>query len=113
MNTGGDAQIAVIIEKPAPADIAPMIMTVYGLTDRERTIAGFVCQGMSTRHISNRLHLTVDTVQDHLKSVFNRLGVHSRGELVAMILQRDYLPHALAGDPLNQSGSFNAPVLSE
>lgn len=113
MNSGDDAQIAVIVEKAAPAEVAPMIMTVYGLTDRERTITAFVCQGLSTRQISSRLHLTIDTVQDHLKSIFNRIGVHSRGELVAMILQRDYLPHTIAGDPLNPSGSFNAPGASE
>ncbi len=59
------------------------------------------------------MHLTIDTVQDHLKSIFNRIGVHSRGELVAMILQRDHLPRTIAGDPLNQSGSFNAPGASE
>jgi hypothetical protein len=47
-------------------------------------------------------------VQDHLKSVFDRTGVHSRGELVAAILQRDYLPHAMAGDPLNRQGAFTA-----
>jgi len=30
------------------------------------------------------------------------------GQLVATILQRDYLPHAMAGDPLNRSGAFTA-----
>lgn len=65
-------------------------------------------QGLPTRQIASQLHLTTDTVQDHLKSVFDRTGVHSRGELVATILQRDYLPHAIAGDPLNRSGGFTA-----
>ena len=35
-------------------------------------------------------------------------GVHSRGQLVAAILQRDYLPHVIAGDPLSPSGAFVA-----
>ena len=100
--------IAVIIEAAAPAEVAPMIMLAYGLSDRERIITGFVCQGLSTRQIAGRLHLTTDTVQDHLKSVFDRTGVHSRGQLVATILQRDYLPHAMAGDPLSRSGAFAA-----
>jgi DNA-binding CsgD family transcriptional regulator len=69
-----------------------MIMAAYGLTDRERMICALVCQGLSTRQIADRLHLVSDTVQDHLKSVFDRTGVHSRGELVAAVLQRDYLP---------------------
>lgn len=98
--------IAVIIEAAAAAEVAPMIMAAYGLTERERTTTALVCQGLSTRQIAERLHLTTDTVQDHLKSVFDKTGVHSRGELVATILQRDYLPHAIAGDPLNSSGAY-------
>ncbi len=98
----------MIVQEAAPADVAPLIMAAYGLTDRERTISALVCQGMSTRQIAGRLHLTADTVQDHLKSVFDRTGVHSRGQLVATIFERDYLPHAIAGDPVNPAGAFTA-----
>ena len=96
MNSRGDKAIAVIVEEAAPAEVAPVIMSAYGLTEREKTICGLVCQGLPTRQIADRLHLTTDTVQDHLKSVFDKTGVHSRGELVATILQRDYLPRAKA-----------------
>ncbi len=106
MNSHGDKAITVILEEAAPAEVAPVIMSAYGLTDREKTICGLVCQGLPTRQIADRLHLTTDTVQDHLKSVFDRTGVHSRGELVATILQRDYLPRAIAGDRLSRSGAF-------
>jgi DNA-binding CsgD family transcriptional regulator len=96
--------IAVIVQEAAPVEVAPRIMTAYGLTDRERRISALVCQGLSTRQIAGRLHLTADTVQDHLKSVFDRTGVHSRGQLVATIFERDYLPHVIAGDPVNPAG---------
>jgi DNA-binding CsgD family transcriptional regulator len=112
MNADGNDAVAVIIEAAAPAEVAPMIMTAYGLSDRERTITGLICQGLPTRLIAGRLHLTTDTVQDHLKSVFTKTGVHSRGQLVATILQRDYLPRAIAGDTPHQSGSFNPPLPS-
>ncbi len=108
MNAGGAAQIAVVIEPATPAEIAPVIMSAYGFTERERTISGFVCQGLTTRQIAGRLHVTIDTVQDHLKSVFRRTGVHSRGELVATILRQDYLPRLAAGDHVNRSGSFTS-----
>jgi DNA-binding CsgD family transcriptional regulator len=108
VDPGAGRMIAVIVEEAAPAEVAPVIMTAYGLTDREKTITGLVCQGLPTRLIAGRLHLTTDTVQDHLKSVFDRTGVHSRGELVATVLRRDYLPHAIAGDPLSRSGAFAA-----
>jgi DNA-binding CsgD family transcriptional regulator len=98
--------IAVIVEEASPVEVAPMIMAAYGLTDREKTITRLVCQGLPTRQIAGRLHLTADTVQDHLKSVFDKTGVRSRGQLVAAILQRDYLPRARAGDRLSRSGFF-------
>lgn len=94
MNANSMATIAVIVEAAAPAEVAPMIMLAYGLTGRERTVTGLVCQGLSTRQIAGQLHVSTDTVQDHLKSVFDRTGVHSRGELVATVLRRDYLPRA-------------------
>jgi DNA-binding NarL/FixJ family response regulator len=93
-------QIAVIIEAAPAAEIAPMIMTAFGLSDRERAVAGLVCQGLPTRVIAGHLHVTVDTVQDHLKSVFDKTGVRSRGALVATILHRDYLHNA--GGPVTR-----------
>jgi DNA-binding CsgD family transcriptional regulator len=108
MNSGGDKAITVIVEEAGSAEIAPVIMAAYGLSDREKMICGLVCQGLPTRQIAARLHLTTDTVQDHLKSVFGKTGVHSRGELVATIFQHDYLPRATAGDPVGRTGAFAA-----
>ena len=108
VNSQAEQAITVILQEAGPAEVAPLIMAAHGLTDRERTISTLVCQGMSTRQIAGRLHLTADTVQDHLKSVFDRTGVHSRGQLVAAIFERDYLPRAIAGDGLSPSGAFAA-----
>jgi DNA-binding CsgD family transcriptional regulator len=108
LNAPAGKLMTVIVQDAAAADVAPVIMAAYGLTDREQTISALVCQGMSTRQIAGRLHLTADTVQDHLKSVFNRTGVHSRGQLVATIFERDYLPRVIAGDPVSTAGSFRA-----
>jgi DNA-binding CsgD family transcriptional regulator len=108
MDMSATDTIAVIVEEAAAAEVAPMIMAAYGLTDRERTITALVCQGLPTRQIAAKVHLTTDTVQDHLKSVFDKTGVHSRGELVATILQRDYLPRAMAGDQLDRRGAYPA-----
>lgn len=100
MTTAKDPDtMAVIIEAATAAEVAPTVMAVYGLTRREQAVTRLVCQGLSTRQIADRLYLTVDTVQDHLKSVFTRTGVHSRGELVATVLRTDYLAHAGARPP--------------
>jgi DNA-binding NarL/FixJ family response regulator len=97
MTSDLDGTVAVIIENAATADIARVMMAAYGLTTREQQVAGCVCRGLSTREITTRLHLTADTVQDHLKSIYERTGVHTRGELVALIYRRDYLPRVAAG----------------
>jgi DNA-binding CsgD family transcriptional regulator len=98
--------IAVIIEEPSPAELAPILMMAYGLTRQEQVVTGLVCRGLSTGEIESRLHITPNTIQDHLKSIFDKTGVSSRRELVASILQEQYLPRAMTGQPLGPSGFF-------
>jgi DNA-binding CsgD family transcriptional regulator len=87
-----DRTVAVIIEAAGAAEVAPTIMAAYGLTQRETAVTVLVCRGLTTRQIADQLHLTVDTVQDHVKSVFVRTDVHSRGELVARVFQQSHPP---------------------
>ena len=77
---GNDGWIAL-----APAELAPLIADAYGLTDRERRITELVAQGYPTNVIGSRLHLSAYTVQDHLKSIFDKTGTGTRGELVARL----------------------------
>jgi DNA-binding CsgD family transcriptional regulator len=81
-------------------------MMAYGLTNRERTITSLVCRGLSTREIAERLHITPNTIQEHLKSIFDKTGVRSRRELAMSLLQRDYVPRTMAGTPIGPSGFF-------
>jgi hypothetical protein len=55
------------------------------------------------------LHITPNTLQDHLKAIFEKTGVSSRRELVATILQEQYLPATMAGHRVGRSGFFAAP----
>jgi DNA-binding NarL/FixJ family response regulator len=51
------------------------------LTEREREIADLICRGKSNRQIADALHITEKTVETHVGSIFNRLGVRSRREV--------------------------------
>jgi DNA-binding CsgD family transcriptional regulator len=104
--TQGTGAIAVIIEEASPAELAPVLMMAYGLTKQEQTVTGLVCRGLATREIAGRLHITPNTLQDHLKSIFDKTGVRSRRELVSAILQEQYLPRAMAGQAVGASGFF-------
>jgi DNA-binding CsgD family transcriptional regulator len=87
---GADA-IAVIIEEPSPGELAPILMMAYGLTKQEQKLTTLVCRGAPTREIAACLRITTNTVQDHLKSIFDKTGVRSRRELVATIFKEQYL----------------------
>ena len=102
----GEGAIAVIVEQATPAQVAPIVVLAYGLTEQERTVTGLSCRGFTTREIAGQLHLSPHTVRDHLKSIFDKVGVHSSGQLTAMILQQQYLPRAKAGQPAGPSGFY-------
>jgi DNA-binding CsgD family transcriptional regulator len=88
----GSPHISVIFEVARPAEIAPLVMQAYQLTRREGEITQCVLRGWSTAEISASLHITLNTVQDHLKAIFAKVDVSSRGELAARIFARHYQP---------------------
>ena len=90
--SSGPRRVAVIVEPAHPARIAPLLMSVYGLTEREQEITRLVLQGNSTAEIAERLVVSVHTVQQHLKSVFDKTGVRSRRDLVGKVFFAHYEP---------------------
>jgi DNA-binding CsgD family transcriptional regulator len=88
----GPLRVAVIVEPAHPARIAPLLMSAYGLTAREQELTRQVLQGFSTTEIAEQLVISVHTVQQHLKSVFDKTGVRSRRELVTKIFLTHYEP---------------------
>ncbi len=89
---GDDAGTAVILEPARPHELAPLIADAYGLTERERAVTQLVAQGFATDAIARRLHLSPWTAQDHLKAIFEKTGVGTRGELVAQLFFEHYAP---------------------
>lgn len=81
----GDDQVAVTIDAVAGEQLTGMLLTAYGLSRREREVCQEVIAGHPTTDIAQHLYVTPNTVQDHLKSVFAKMGVRSRGELVARL----------------------------
>jgi DNA-binding CsgD family transcriptional regulator len=88
----GARRVAVIVEPAHPARISPLLMSAYGLTDRERDITRLVLRGHSTTEIAAELLLSGHTVQQHLKSVFEKTGVRSRRELIGKVFFSFYEP---------------------
>ena len=89
---GGADRTAVIIEAAAPAAVAPLLIEAYGLSDRERQIVPLILRGASTQEIAHRLCLSPLTVQDHLKTIFDKMGVRSRQQIAGKIFFDHHFP---------------------
>ena len=90
-----------------PARIASLLMAAYGLTEREQDVTRLVLQGNSTAEIAAQLRVSAQTVQQHLKSIFDKTGVRSRRDLVGKVFFAHYEPRlrdneqrVIAGRPL-------------
>lgn len=88
----GDGRTAVSIGPAGLTDLMAVILDVYALTPREREVTGHVLRGQSTKQIATALRLSSYTVQDHLRAVFDKVGVGSRRELMSTIFTRHYQP---------------------
>jgi PAS domain S-box-containing protein len=55
------------------------------LTPRQGEVLQLLERGFSTRQIADELHLSLDTVRNHVRGVLRALGVHSRLEAVALV----------------------------
>lgn len=82
----------MIIEEAKPSEIAPLIIGAYGLSPSEARVTRVVLHGLSTKEIAAESHLSPYTVQDNLKVIFAKVGVHSCRELVARAFERYHWP---------------------
>jgi two-component system, NarL family, response regulator DevR len=67
------------------------------LTGREREVAVLVSQGCSNKQVGTRLGITEVTVRHHLTSIFNKLEIANRFELIAWLYRRRIVtPHQIS-----------------
>jgi DNA-binding CsgD family transcriptional regulator len=82
----GDGPIAVVLERADRHQTASLLLAAHGLSPREAEVARLVLRGTPTTAIADALHISRHTVQDHLKAVFDKVGVRSRRDLVGHLL---------------------------
>lgn len=81
-------QVGMLLRREEPQSVALVRGTgASELSPRQREVALLLAQGRSNPEIAEALGLTVNTASYHVKHVFARLGVNSRGEVAALLLQ--------------------------
>jgi DNA-binding NarL/FixJ family response regulator len=80
---------------------------------RERQVLGQVAAGLTNSQIAAALFLSESTVKSHLSTAFAKLGVHSRKEAAAVVLDSDnehgVSALVLGEPPLARVGTGNGP----
>jgi DNA-binding CsgD family transcriptional regulator len=71
------------------------------LTGREREVLWLICEGRSDSEMSTMLHLSQNTVRNHIASLYRKIGVNRRSAAVIWARERAVTSH----DALNQRGS--------
>jgi two-component system, NarL family, nitrate/nitrite response regulator NarL len=85
---------AELLDEGSPEEVDPDAQLIDSLTAREREVIALLSEGLRNKQIGERLFISETTVRHHLSSVFSKLGVSSRFELI-MYAQR----HGLADPP--------------
>jgi DNA-binding CsgD family transcriptional regulator len=81
---GGD--VAVSIEPSTAGDRVTVFARACGLTPREAELLQHLAGGATTREIARQMFVSENTVQDHLKSIFDKSTARSRRALLARAL---------------------------
>jgi DNA-binding CsgD family transcriptional regulator len=94
---GSFGDIAVVLEPAQPAELVPIIVEAFDLTAREQDVVRLIVRGAGTAEVADELYLSRHTVRDHVKTILRKVGVSSRGELVAKLFAEHYLPAHMGG----------------
>jgi DNA-binding NarL/FixJ family response regulator len=71
--------------------VPPKIINGDGLSllsDRERAVVRYICDGFTNREIAERMGLSEHTVKNHLFRIYSRLGISSRVEIMFSVLSQ-------------------------
>lgn len=89
-NNGSRGRIAVIVQYQKPALYCVLRRCEeLGLTIRQTEVTAELLQGVSYEAVAGKLHLSTHTVTDHVKNVYEKLGIKNKGELLLSLLTTD------------------------
>jgi len=86
----GGAALTPMVARQVMAFLKPEVTkpgSPSGLTTREKEILVLITQGMTNEVMADKLFISVQTVRNHIKNIYDKLQVHSRAQVVAKALK--------------------------
>ena len=77
------------------------------ITEREKQVVNLICKGMKNKDIAEKLFITETTVRHHLTSIFEKLGLTSRLELVIHAFKHNLVKIPTISDSLSKGATSN------
>jgi DNA-binding CsgD family transcriptional regulator len=102
----GERDVAVFIQRAHPTLVAPLLLKAYGLTTREQEVAQWLLRGATTTQAAQRLAISPHTVNEHVKSIYDKTGARTRGELSATVFFGEHLPRIQGRVAVGDDASF-------
>ncbi len=99
-------RVAIVVERAVSRQSATLRLEVHGATAREREVATLLARGLSMFEIASALVVSPHTVQDHVKRLYEKVGVSTRQEFVARVFLEEYLPDVLGHTDIASTGRF-------
>lgn len=65
--------------------VAPAVLRLNSLTDRQRDLVDLAALGLSDKAIASRLGISENTVGKHLRAIYAKLNISKRSQLVALV----------------------------
>lgn len=99
---GPDGSVAIVLAPQRPPAL-PEAPPDWPLTSGERRVVDLALRGLSNAQIADKLFLSVNTVEWHLRSAYEKLGVRSRTGLLARLFNDLAPPGLLEAEPAGRA----------
>ena len=67
-------------------------MEAHNFSAREREIISYLLRGLSQKMIAHELSISINTVRNHISSIYRKMDVHSAQQVLARLTGHDVLP---------------------
>jgi DNA-binding CsgD family transcriptional regulator len=102
-----DGRVAVVLERATGTRSATVRLEALGAAAREREVSTLLARGLSRAEMAKIFVVSPHTVEDHVKNLYEILGVASRKELVARGFLDEHLLEVVRQTPLTSRGRFD------